>query len=88
MDAYSKVIDKKFRVDYAFIMNAIEGMALNSTENWHIIKGEFEKWIMSDRKKYVHLYFYLNKWEREIMEKNTPEIKIEDVKLFLCNINS
>ena len=88
LDAYSKVIDKKFRVDYGFIMNAIEEMALNSTKNWQIIKGEFEKMIMSDRKKYVHLNFYLNKWEKEIMEKNTPEIKIEDVKHYLCIINS
>ena len=40
-------------------MNAIEETALNSTKNWQIIKGEFEKLIMSDRKKYVHLNFYL-----------------------------
>lgn len=64
-------------------------MALASTENWKIVCIELEKLIESNRKKYVHLNYYLNKWEKEIMEKCTPIMNIDEVKRLLdnCKLN-
>lgn len=78
--AYSQAIDMQFRLDCSFIINSVEEIALFSTENWNKVKNELEQLIQSNRKKYVHLNYYLCKWEKDIMEKNTPVFNIADVR--------
>ena len=89
LEAYSRAIDMQSRFDYSFIINSLQEMALASTENWKIVCIELEKLIESNRKKYVHLNYYLNKWEKEIMEKCTPIMNIDEVKRLLdnCKLN-
>ena len=78
--AYSRALDMQFRLDCSFIINSVEEIALFSTENWNKVKNELEQLIQSNRKKYVHLNYYLCKWEKDIMEKNTPVFNIADVR--------
>ena len=88
LEAYSKAIDIQSRLNYSFIMNSIEELVLVSNENWQKVKIEFGKLIDLNRKKYVHLNFYLDKWEKEIMEKCTPTIGIKDVICLLKTVQS
>lgn len=81
--AYSKAIDMQSRLNYSFIMNSVEEIALVSVENWCKVKNELEKLIQSDRKKFVHLNYYLCKWEKDIMEKHTPVFNIDVVRQLL-----
>ena len=69
-------------------MNSIEELVLVSNENWQKVKIEFGKLIDLNRKKYVHLNFYLDKWEKEIMEKCTPTIGINEVIHLLKSVQS
>ena len=64
-------------------MNSVEEIALVSVENWCKVKNELEKLIQSDRKKFVHLNYYLCKWEKDIMEKHTPVFNIDVVRQLL-----
>ena len=88
LKAYSKATDIQSRSNYSFILNSIEEMALVSNENWQKVQMEFEELINLNRKKYVHLNFYLNKWEKEIMEKGTPTIGINEVIYLLKGVQS
>lgn len=88
LEAYSKAIDIQSRLNYSVIMNSIEEMVLVSNDNWQKVKIEFGKLIDLNRKKYVHLNFYLDKWEKEIMEKCTPTIEINEVIHLLKSVQS
>lgn len=80
---YLETIDKKPRHDYSCLMNAIEEIAFcQQARYYNRVRQSLSRLIDKDR-KYVDLYWYLDKWETRFLEMNTREMDIEVVKNML-----
>lgn len=80
MKIYSKVIDRTRGSDYMFVLNAIEEIAMTSEHNWKAVRAEFEKKIRWRRKKFIHLNWYIENWDKKIKSMNTPVMSLDEVK--------
>ena len=80
---YSKAIDEQHHSEYGCILHAIEEIAVNTDEGWNNINNIFCKLIRKDRKKFIHLNWYLREWGVKRMEKATPFMSLDKVKILL-----
>lgn len=83
LSVYSKSLDQKFRSDYAGVLRAIENIAEASDEGWAEVNEQFEELLKQDEKKFRHLNWYLRDWSVKRMEKASPIMKMNEVKVLL-----
>lgn len=83
LSVYSKSLDQKFRSDYAGVLRSIENIAEASDEGWAEVNEQFEELLKQNEKKFRHLNWYLRDWSVKRMEKASPIMKMNEVKLML-----
>ena len=83
LSVYAKSLDQKFRSDYAGVLRAIENIAESSDEGWTEVNRRFDELIKMDEKKFRHLNWYLRDWSVKRMEKASPIMKMNEVKVLL-----
>ena len=83
LSVYSKSLDQKFRSDYAGVLRAVESIAESSDEGWTEVNERFEKLMSQDEKKFRHLNWYLRDWSVKRMEKASPVMSLDEVKVLL-----
>ena len=83
LSVYSKSLDQKFRSDYAGVLRAIENIAEANDEGWTEVNRRFDELIKMDEKKFRHLNWYLRDWSVKRMEKASPVMKMNEVKVLL-----
>lgn len=83
LSVYSKSLDQKFRSDYAGVLRSVEIIAEASDEGWAEVNEQFEELLKQDEKKFRHLNWYLRDWSVKRMEKASPIMKMNEVKVLL-----